>query len=203
MKAHLIYCHPSKQSYTFEILTHLKQTLSKNDIQFTVTDLYQMDFKSDMSEQEYRREGFANFDLPIPEDVKQEHQKIKAADGLIFLYPIWWSDCPAKLKGWFDRVYSVGFLYGKDKADNPITALNPLDFGLAICTAGYANEDLEKMGIAESMRKVMVNDRLGDRFRHKELVILGGTLDKEKVKTLHIERVSKVVNQISIIIKKL
>ncbi len=196
MKAHIIYCHPSEKSYTFEIFTHLKKALSKNSIEYTVSDLYKMDFRSDMSEQEYMREGFANFELPIPADVKQEHKKIKEANGLIFLYPVWWSDCPAKLKGWFDRVYSVGFLYGKDKTEHPISALKPLDFGIAICTAGYSNQELEKMGIAESMRKVMVNDRLGDRFNYKELVILGGTLEKEKVKELHAESIENFVSRI-------
>ena len=71
-----------------------------------------MDFKTDMTEEEYKREGLVNTNLLIPDDVKHEHKKIEKADCLIFLYPVWWSDCPSKLKGWFDRVYSVGYAYG-------------------------------------------------------------------------------------------
>ena len=33
------------------------------------------------------------------------------ADTMIFIYPIWWTDRPAILKGWFDRVFTNGFAF--------------------------------------------------------------------------------------------
>lgn len=191
MKVQIIYCHPSKESYTYEILKQLESNLKKEELDYEISDLYAMGFKTDMTEEEYKREGFANINLPIPNDIKAEHKKIEKADCLIFLYPVWWSDCPSKLKGWFDRVYSVGYAYGH-KESNKIDKMKILKYGLVICTAGHPNEFLQQIGIAQSMRNVMIDDRLGQRFENKDMIILGGTLDKEKVKPIH----SGIINSI-------
>jgi len=197
MKIQIIYCHPSKKSYTFEILEQLKSNLEKEELEYEISDLYSMNFKTDMTEEEYEREGFANIDLPIPNDVKEEHKKLKKADCLIFVYPVWWSDCPSKLKGWFDRVYSVGYAYGNNNS-NQMDKMEILKYGLVICTAGHPNDFLQEIGIAESMRNVMIDDRLGSRFENKEMIILGGTLDKQKVRPIH----SQIIESIGSNIKK-
>nr|WP_290940643.1 NAD(P)H-dependent oxidoreductase [Haliscomenobacter sp.] len=121
-------------------------------------DLYEMGFQSDLSENEYEREGFAKTEIPISNDVLAEHKKIDHADCIVFIYPVWWSDCPAKLKGWFDRVYSLGYAYGHN--DN-IQKMKTLKFGLVICTAGHPNEFLAEIGIAQSMQTIFLDDRLG------------------------------------------
>lgn len=196
MKIQIIYCHPSKKSYTFQILEQLKSHLETEGLQYEVSDLYAMDFKTDMTEEEYEREGFVNLDLPIPIDVKEEHKKIEQADCLIFLYPVWWTDCPAKLKGWFDRVLSVGYAYSHDDS-NHIGKMKTLKYGMVLCTAGHSNDYLQESGNAESMRNVMLDDRLGDLFENKEMILLGGTMDKEKVRQTH----SKILHSIGSKIK--
>ena len=195
MKIQIIYCHPSKKSYTYQVLKQLESNLEKEELEYEISDLYAMNFKTDMTEEEYNREGFANVSLPIPKDVKEEHEKIGKADCLIFLYPVWWSDCPSKLKGWFDRVYSVGYAYGHNNS-NQIDRMKILKYGLVICTAGHPNEFLEEIGIAKSMRHVMIDDRLGKRFKNKEMIILGGTLDKEKVRQTHFETINSIGEKI-------
>ncbi len=192
MSVLIIYCHPSKKSYTYEVLQLLKSCLQKKQIDFQISDLYAMNFQSDMTESEYQREGFANLDVPIPEDVKKEHQKIECADCVIFLYPVWWSDCPAKLKGWFDRVYSVGYAYGHDESKDEILKMKTILKGIVICTAGYSNTYLNEIGIAQSMRNIMLDDRLGKRFIQKEMVILGGTKDIEKTRLTHKEIITAI-----------
>lgn len=148
-----------------------------------------MDFRSDMSEAEYEREGFALVDKPVPEDVVNEHNKIQQCDAIVFIYPVWWSDCPAKLKGWFDRVYSVGYAYGYDATGTKQIVMKKQKLGLVVCTAGHPNDFLDETGMAESMRKVMMEDRLGPRFENKQMVILGGTLNPDRrVKGSHLEK---------------
>ena len=196
MKIQIIYCHPSRQSYTYEILKQLEANLKKEELEYEISDLYAMGFKADMTEEEYNREGFINIDLPIPNDVKDEHKKIEKADCIVFLYPVWWSDCPAKLKGWFDRVYSVGYAYGYNDEGNKIEKMKKVPYGIVICTAGHPNEFLKEIGIAESMRNVMIDDRLGKRFTNKEMIILGGTLDKEKVRLIHSQIIESIGRKI-------
>ncbi len=104
-----------------------------------------------------------------------------------------WSDCPAKLKGWFDRVYFLGYAYGHK--DN-IQKMKTLKFGLVICTAGHPNKFLAEIGIAQSMQTIFLDDRLGKRFEHKEMLILGGTLALEKVRERHKQELEGVVARI-------
>lgn len=200
MKIQIIYCHPSKDSYTYEILNKLTTNLDKEGLDYEISDLYAMKFTSDMTEEEYQREGFANIELAVAEDVIIEHKKINNSDCIIFLYPVWWSDCPSKLKGWFDRVYSVGYAYGhsNQNSNSRIKQMKSLKYGLVICTAGHTNDFLNEIGIAESMRNIMLEDRLGKRFINKEMLILGGTMDKEKVRPIHsyiIESVGSKIKQ--------
>ncbi len=49
-----------------------------------------------------------------------------------------------------------------------------LDKALILCTAGNTKEYLEKYGLADSMRKVMLGDRLFNRVKEKEFVIFDG-----------------------------
>lgn len=188
-----IYCHPSNKSYTCSILKQLQTLLAQENWNIEVSDLYAMNFQSDMSEAEYEREGFAKIDLPIPADVLAEHQKLEWADCVLFLYPVWWSDCPAKLKGWFDRVYSVGYAYGQGAKMQP---MKTIPYGAVICTAGHPNAFLEEIGMAQSMQTVMLEDRLGKRFIHKEMLMLGGTLDLEKVREEHQQRLRELILKI-------
>ncbi len=189
----IVYSHPSKKSYTFQVLERLKSLISKQNLNLEVSDLYAMNFESDMSESEYEREGFAQTELPISKDVLAEHAKIEKADCIIFLYPVWWSDCPAKLKGWFDRVYSVGYAYGQN---DTFPKMKTLKLGLVICTAGHPNAFLHETGMAQSMQTIMLDDRLGKRFEHKEMLILGGTLDLEKVMAQHMQEIEDLVAKI-------
>ncbi|WP_438426426.1 NAD(P)H-dependent oxidoreductase [Aquimarina macrocephali] len=196
MNVVIIYCHPSKESYTYKILRQLKKVLRNENIKFQISDLYDMDFQAEMTEQEYMREGLLNLDLPISTDVQKEQKKIENADCIIFLYPVWWSDCPAKLKGWFDRVYTVGYAYGYNTKGKKIKKMKTIKYGISLCTAGHPNEFLGEIGIAESMRNVMIDDRLGQRFNKKEMIILGGTLDREKVENEHSEIVKNIGKRI-------
>jgi NAD(P)H dehydrogenase (quinone) len=158
-----------------------------------ISDLYAMNFLTDMTEQEYEREGFAKTEMPISKDVNEEHSKIEKADCIVFLYPVWWSDCPAKLKGWFDRVYSVGYAYGH----NPkLQKMKTLKYGVVICTAGHPNDFLNEIGIAQSMQNIMLDDRLGKRFENKEMLLLGGTLDIEKVRQKHNKQIEELMIKI-------
>jgi len=74
-----------------------------------------MNFKSHLDLAEYNRETSLDASSPLPDDVEAKQQKIEKADALVFIYPVWWSDCPAKLKGWFDGVWSYGNAYFYDK----------------------------------------------------------------------------------------
>lgn len=46
-----------------------------------------------------------------PKDVIAQWEKLKNAQGLAFISPVYWLHFPAILKGWFERVFSYGDAY--------------------------------------------------------------------------------------------
>jgi NAD(P)H dehydrogenase (quinone) len=46
-----------------------------------------------------------------PKDVTAQWEKIKSAQGLAFISPVYWLHFPAILKGWFERVFAYGDAY--------------------------------------------------------------------------------------------
>jgi NAD(P)H dehydrogenase (quinone) len=46
-----------------------------------------------------------------PKDVLREQARVRAADGLAIIAPIYWLGFPAILKGWIERVFTYGFAY--------------------------------------------------------------------------------------------
>ena len=41
-------------------------------------------FRTDMDEDEYRREAFYRLEAPVPEDVRREQEKIHRGDAIVF-----------------------------------------------------------------------------------------------------------------------
>lgn len=177
MHIFIVYAHPYEKSFTASILESFIEGITLSGHTYEVSDLYKMNFNSDLGLDDYLRESNQILSKPVPEDVKMEQEKMNRADMIVFIYPLWWSDCPAKLKGWFDRVYTVGYAYTAEEFQSKLTVKR----GLVICTAGNTEEYLEETGIAESMRKVMLLDRLMNvGIKEGEFIILGGTADKNQ-----------------------
>lgn len=166
---HLVYAHPSERGFTREIRDAFVAGLERAGHTYSISDLYAMDFRSELSLAEYERESAYLADGPVPDDVAAEQAKLNAADVWAFVYPVWWTDCPARMKGWFDRVWTVGFSH---KPARPRQA----DKAIVLCTAGYTAEQLESNGCYQAMKTVMLYDRIGTKARDKEFVVFGGSV---------------------------
>jgi NAD(P)H dehydrogenase (quinone) len=190
MHVYIVYAHPGKASFNREVLGAFTRGLRDAGHSYEVGDLYEMGFKSEMDSSQYDREVGLDPEAPVPDDVRREQEKINRADALAFIYPVWWSDCPAKLKGWFDRVFTYGYAYFCDEAETRFTKIE-IKKALAICSAGHPVEHLEEIGIAEAMRRIMLNDRLlGVGVREARMEILGGMMPKDDTfRRVNLERV--------------
>lgn len=166
MNIFIVYCHPSKNSFTHRVKDEFIRALLDTGHSYELSDLYEMNFITDISEEEYLREGFYNENNALPEDVAKEQAKIQAADALVFIYPVFWTEAPAKLVGWFDRVWTYGFAYG----ENP--GMKVLEKVLFIAVAGKTKKALDADGEAAAMQTVMLGDRIKQRAKNKEMIIL-------------------------------
>jgi NAD(P)H dehydrogenase (quinone) len=169
MNVFIVYAHPSEDSFTRQIRDNFIAGLESAGHKFVISDLYRMNFITDMSESEYSREAFYRREAPLPADVLAEHEKINSSDAIVFIFPLFWSDAPAKLVGWFDRVWTYGFAYGEDRS------MKQLEKGLVLCSTGNTLEYFQRTGILKAVEKVMLDDRLFDRVKTKELIAFDGT----------------------------
>jgi NAD(P)H dehydrogenase (quinone) len=189
MKAFIVYAHPSEDSFTRRIRDAFIGGLESSGHEHVISDLYKMNFPSDMSEEEYRREAFYLRDAPLPIDVLGEQEKINSSDAIVFIYPVFWSEAPAKLVGWFDRVWTYGFAYGENRS------MKRLEKGLVIVSAGNTMEYFERTGIFDAMEKVILGDRLFDRVKTREMIVLDATSrelpDRERNWDAHLRRAFK------------
>lgn len=168
MRAFIVYCHPSEDSFTRCVRDAFIKGLTDAGHEYILSDLYKMDFKTDMTEEEYLRDAYYQ-NTPDPAgDVLAEQEKINMSDAIVFIYPVFWSEAPAKLVGWFDRVWTYGFAYGE-------RTMKTLKKGLILCSAGNPLEKLEETGLLDSMKRVMLGDRLSDRVEQAELIVFDST----------------------------
>jgi len=182
MHVFIVYAHPCEDSFTREIRDSFIAGIESSGHSYTLSDLYGMNFITDMSEAEYLREAYYQNDIPVPADAAAEHEKINSSDAIVFIFPLFWSDAPAKLVGWFDRVWTYGFAYGENRA------MKQLEKGLVLCSAGNTMEYFKQTGILGALEKVMLEDRLCDRVKKRELLIFDGTSREKPLREQNRER---------------
>ena len=168
MKVFIVYCHPSEDSFTRHMRDAFIKGITDSGNEFLLSDLYAMGFKTDISEEEYLRDANYRSTPDVADDVKAEQEKINSADALAFIYPVFWTEAPAKLVGWFDRVWTYGFAYG-DKT------MKMMEKAMILVSAGNPIERLESFGLLDSMKKVMFGDRLFGRAKKTEFVVFDNT----------------------------
>ncbi len=125
MHALIVYAHPEPKSFNAAMKDRAAKTLADMGWTVEISDLYAMGFNP--------AAGYGDFTAPAnPEflkyaaeqthaagrengfaaDVQAEIDKLKRADLLILQFPVWWFSFPAILKGWVDRVFAAGVIYG-------------------------------------------------------------------------------------------
>jgi NAD(P)H dehydrogenase (quinone) len=137
MRVTIIYAHPNPKSFNNAILEATIRVLKERNVDYRVIDLYK-DFKKvvlDGEDFEILQQG------KNPEDVIKFQEDILWATKLIFIYPVWWWQFPAILKGFVDRVFSYGFAYSTD--EKGIVPLLKQEKALVFMTTGGPREEYE------------------------------------------------------------
>ena len=168
MKIFIVYCHPSEDSFTKNMCDAFIKGVTDSGNEYIISDLYKMGFQTDMTEEEYIRDANYRNTPNVEKDVLAEQEKINSSDAIAFIYPVFWTEAPAKLVGWFDRVWTYGFAYGEK-------TMKELDKAVILCSAGNPIEHLEEYGLLDSMKRVMLGDRLFGRAKQMEFIVFDNT----------------------------
>lgn len=103
----IIYSHPNHEGHSGYFLKRCITYLKKKNISLEIWDLYKMNFNPLLTDEEI----YTKKDFKIAPDVEKLQTKIKECNKLIFIYPTWWQNVPAVLKGFIDKVFTPGFAY--------------------------------------------------------------------------------------------
>jgi len=105
MNISVILSHPNTMSFNHAIASTAIDILKGRGHTIFFHDLYVEGFNPNLPYAEFE----ANADLPA--NIRDYCEEVKASNGFIIIHPNWWSQPPAVMKGWIDRVFRPGVAY--------------------------------------------------------------------------------------------
>ena len=120
----IVYAHQEAASFNRALLDRSLQELATLGHEVQVSDLYGMEFNpvataADFHKRRFtdrlhydREQKFAHTHHAFSDDIAAELDKLMWCDVLILQFPLWWFSFPAIMKGWIDRVFVNGAVYG-------------------------------------------------------------------------------------------
>ncbi|MEI7420973.1 MAG: NAD(P)H-dependent oxidoreductase [Prolixibacteraceae bacterium] len=120
----IVHAHPEQQSFCSGLRNVARQYFEEKGNIVIESDLYAMGFDPVGDRRDFKslnNPDFFKYQLEqvnacktkcFTEDLKVEMDKLVWCDILIFNFPLWWFGLPAILKGWVDRVFAMGLVYG-------------------------------------------------------------------------------------------
>jgi len=134
MKVLIVFTHPNPQSFNHALLENVAAGLKEAGHEVRIKDLYQENFDPIL-----KADDLASLQKGvIPPKIKAEQDQLLWAEGLVFIYPLWWFDRPAMLKGWFDIVLTNGLAF--EYSSEGATGLLKHQRALVIITAGGSEQ---------------------------------------------------------------
>ncbi len=125
MNVFIVHAHPEPKSFNGALLKVAVDALDEAGHAVVVSDLHAMAFQpvsdrrnfTTVSDPDYLKpqaeESYATDHDGFAADIEAEMVKLESSDLLIFQFPLWWFGLPAILKGWVDRVFAMGRIYGR------------------------------------------------------------------------------------------
>lgn len=130
----IVLSHPLAGSFAASVAATAQRALETNGHSVDLLDLYSEGFDPRLSEAE--RSGY--FDVPYDTSAVDDLvARLKTADGLILVFPQWWFNFPAILKGFFDRIFAPGIAFDHEQSGGRIIPrLTSIKLFWALTTTG-------------------------------------------------------------------
>ena len=102
----LINGHPDEESYCFALANAYKKGVKNSKAAYKEIRIRDLEFNPNL-EFGYRKR------TKLEPDLLDAQEKIKWANHIVWVYPVWWGSYPAILKGFIDRIFLPGFAFQK------------------------------------------------------------------------------------------
>ncbi|MDR7131262.1 putative NADPH-quinone reductase [Algoriphagus sp. 4150] len=102
----IINGHPDAESFNYGLSEAYKRGAAQSDAEIREINIRELDFNPNLLFG-YRKR------TELEPDLLEAQDKLKWADHLVWIYPVWWGSVPAMMKGFLDRVLLPGFAFTK------------------------------------------------------------------------------------------
>lgn len=102
----IINGHPDRLSYCAALVAAYKNGAEESNAEIQEIVVADLQFNFNLSFG-YRQR------TELEPDLLEAQEKIKWAEHIVWVYPVWWGGLPALLKGFIDRTFLPGFAFGR------------------------------------------------------------------------------------------
>ena len=100
----IINGHPNKEAFNFGLAEAYKKGAESTGAEVKEIVIADLQFNPNLQFGYQKR-------TPQEPDLLDSWEKIKWADHLVWVHPVWWGGLPAIMKGFIDRVFLPGFVF--------------------------------------------------------------------------------------------
>lgn len=167
MKVLIVHAHHEPKSFSSALFNQAISTLRESGHQVVISDLYaeQFDPVSDrrnfatIKDPDYLKqqveEQYASENNGFAPELDAEIAKLEDCDLLLFSFPLWWFGMPAIMKGWVDKAFPMGRVYGMGKLyENGLGGGRKK--GMVIITTGGLADGYTGYGVNPSLDAVLL-----------------------------------------------
>ncbi|MGK7875290.1 MAG: NAD(P)H-dependent oxidoreductase [Xenococcaceae cyanobacterium] len=165
MKVLIVYWHPEPQSFNHAMFSRASKTFTDAGAEVRTSDLHQMNFDPVSSRKNFhtvKDPDFLKLQLEemhatemngFADEIDAEMRKLEWCELMIWQFPLWWFGLPAVFKGWVDRVFAMGRIYGGGKIYE--TGLFRGKSALLSLTTGGPKEAYQKDGFNGDIKSIL------------------------------------------------
>lgn len=127
MKIFIVLAHPEEKSFNAALFHTAINALAGAGHEVKTTNLYVSNFQPVSDKRNFthlknadyfkqqEEEKYALRQNAFSPDILSEQEKVQWCDVMIWQFPLYWFSVPAILKGWIDKVFSMGKFYDNGK----------------------------------------------------------------------------------------
>lgn len=153
MKTLIVYDHPYAESYCHAILDSVRDGIVETGGWVDVIDLHADRFNPVMSEKDLL--AFRNQTI-VDDQAIDYAARLKNADHLIMIFPIWWELMPAMTKGFIDKVIFPGTTYQYTKSGLGMTSLLPALKSVTVITTMNTPQPVYRLRYGNALQKALL-----------------------------------------------
>ncbi len=157
MNTLVVYCHPYEGSFCHAILENLEDGAKETGKKLDVIDLYKDNFNPVMSGKDLL--GFVKHQAQDQQAIDYA-DRLKKADHLILVFPIWWELMPAMMKGFIDKVIFPGQTFEYTKSGLGMVSSLPNLKKTTVITTMNTPKPMYKFVYGNAIKKSLIKGTL-------------------------------------------